>query len=138
MPGRARNVFGVICWVIAGFFSYTVCLLAFINQPLWPVKLTAMGIFLVPLVLFLLIAAWCRGFRQMGRELGIVLLSASGLSLMVVLTVVCIYASPETAKRMPPNGREMFSAIWSGVGCLVFYIGFGLILVLRRRSEEES
>ncbi len=134
MRGRVRSAFGIICWVIAGFFLYTLCILSFVNQPLWPMKLTVLGIFLAPVVLFLLIAGWCRGFSRLGRELGIVLLSAAGMSLFGVLTVFFMYASLETAKQMPPEVREMFSAIWFGIGCLTVCFVFGLILVLQRRS----
>jgi hypothetical protein len=134
MPSRARSVFGIICWVIAGFFLYTLCILSFVNQPLWPMKLTILGIFLAPVVLFLLLAGWCRGFGRLGRELGIVLVSAAGVSLLIILMMVCMFASPETAKSMPPNFREMFSAIWFGSACLSFFVVFGLILLLQRRS----
>ena len=136
MPGKVRNVSGIICWVIAGFFLYNVGILSFINQPLWPVKLAILGAFLVPVVVFLLLAAWCRGFSRMGRELGIVLLSAGGVTLFGVLMFVALYASPETAKQMPPNTREMFSAIWFGGGCLTLYLVLGLVLVLCRREPK--
>ena len=138
MPGRVRNVFGIICWVIAGLFLQDLCLLSFVNQPLWPMKLTTLGIFLALVVPFLLIAAWCRGFSRLGRELGIVLLSVAGISLLCILTMVCAFASPEMAKSMPPNFREMFNAIWFGAACLTFYFVFGLILVLGRRSSGEK
>jgi hypothetical protein len=138
MPSRVRNVFGIVCWVIAGFFLYSLCVLSFINRPLWPMKLAVLGVFLTPCALLVLIAGWCRGFGRLGRELGIVLLSAAGMSLLVVLMFVCIYASPETARSMPPDMREMFSAIWSGTLCLAFYVVFGLFLLRRRGSEATS
>jgi hypothetical protein len=134
MPGRVRSVFGIVCWVIAGLFLQDLALLSFINQPLWPMKLTILGVFLALVVPFLLIAGWCRGFSRLGRELGIVLLSVAGTSLLVILMFVCILASPEMVKSMPPNMREMVSAIWFGAGCVTFFVVFGLILALRRRS----
>ena len=138
MPGRVRSVCGIVCWVIAGLFLQDLAVLSFTNQPLWPMKLTILGVFLALVVPFLLIAGWCRGFRRLGRELGIVLLSVAGTSLLCILMFVCMFASPETAKAMPPNMREMFSAIWFGAGCVTFFVVFGLILLLGRRSSAKA
>jgi hypothetical protein len=146
MPGRVRGVFGIVSWVIAGLFLQDLCILSFINppfnqpvnQPAWLMKITILGIFLALATPFLLIAGWCRGFGRFGRELGIALLSVAGASLLIVLMMVCMFASPETAKSMPPNFREMFSAIWFGIACLTFYVVFGLILLLQRRGRESE
>lgn len=78
MPKAVRNVFGIIALVLSGFFFYTLNILAFINQPAWPVKFVIIAVFAIPAVVFLLIGISCRGFDKLRRDLGIVLLSAAG------------------------------------------------------------
>ena len=134
MSKGVSNVFGIIAWVISGFFFYCVNLLAFLNQPIWPIKTTIIVVFAVPAVVFLIIAVLCRGIDRFRRDLGIVLLATTGNNLLVIVSFICMLASPDIAKSLPPDFTKMFSAVFSGVACLTLYalIGGGLIFASRK------
>jgi hypothetical protein len=140
MPKPIRNVFGIIAYVCSGFFFYAVNIVAFVNQPLWPIKSTIILVFAVPAILFSVIGSFCRGFGHFQRDLGIVLLSAAANSILVILSFVCMFASPELAKSLPPDTLQMFSAITFGAASLALYIfiGLGLLLMSRKKNGENS
>ncbi len=140
MSRAVRNVSGIIAWAFSGFFLYALNLLAFINQPAWPVKVIIIAMFAVPAIVFLIIAAFCRGFDKVRRDLGIVLLSAAGMSGLLILFFVCMMASPDIAKFFPPDGIQMFSAVLSGFACLALYllVGLGLVLTRRKNGQESN
>jgi hypothetical protein len=128
MSKGVRNVFGIIALVFSGFFLYGVNLVAFINQPAWPIKTIVIAVFGIPAIVFLLIGVFCHGFNKFRRDLGIVLLSAAGMTALVILSFICMLA--------PPDMLRMFSAVLSGVVCLSLYIvlGLGLLFTLRKRA----
>ncbi len=137
MPKTVRNVFGIVALVISGFFFYAVAMMAFINQPAWPIKTVVVLVFVIPAVIFLLIGVWCHGFDKFERDLGIVLLAASANTLLVIFSFVSMLASPDVGKLLSPDSVQMFSAIWSGAFCLILYIvvGLALLLFLKRRQQ---
>ena len=68
--------------------------LAFVNQPPWHIKAVIIAVFSFPAVVFLLLGAFLRGFSHTRRDTGIVLLSASALSALAMLSFFCVWASP--------------------------------------------
>ena len=71
---------------MSAFFFYVVNILAFVNQPPWHIKAVIIAIFSIPAFVFLLLGAFIRGFSHARRDTGIVLLSASALSALVMLS----------------------------------------------------
>ena len=99
---------------MSAFFFYVVNILAFVNQPPFRTKSVIVGVFSIPAIAFLLLGTYFRGFRQVRRDTVVVLLSASAVAALVVLSTVCILASPETAKYFSPETLRFFSDITSG------------------------
>jgi hypothetical protein len=58
-------------------------------------------VFSIPAVVFLLLGAFFRGFSHTRRDTGIVLLSASALSALAMLSFFCAWASPDMAGIFP-------------------------------------
>ena len=83
------------------FFFDVVNILAFVNQPPWHIKAVIIAIFSIPAFVFLLLGAFIRGFSHARRDTGIVLLSASALSALVMLSFFCVWASPDMARYFP-------------------------------------
>ena len=139
MPKTVRNVFGIVALVISGFFFYAVAMIAFINQPAWPIKTVIVLVFVIPAAIFLVIGVWCHGFDKFQRDSGIVLVAAAANTLLVIFSFVSMLASPDVAKLLPPDSVKMFSAIWSGAFCLMVYIvvGLALLLLLKRRQQTK-
>jgi hypothetical protein len=69
---------------LSAFFFYVVNILAFVNQPAWHIKAVIIAVFSIPAVVFLLLGAFFRGFSHTRRDTGIVLLSASALSALLL------------------------------------------------------
>jgi hypothetical protein len=72
---------------LSAFFFYVVNNLAFVNQPPWHIKAVIIAVFSIPAVVFLLLGAFFRGFSHAQRDTGIVLLSASALSALAMLSL---------------------------------------------------
>ena len=130
-----RNVLSIVALVISGFFLYGSNLIAFINQPVWPVKTVIFAVFVTPALVFLLVGFFCRGFNNVRRDLGIVLLSAAGTAAFVVISFVCMWKSPDLAKQLPPNFFQLFGDFFSGVLCFSLYVALGLALLLTSRKR---
>ena len=135
MSKPVRNVFGIIALVISGYFFGAVDMLAFINQPVWPIKTIVIVVFGVPAIVFLLIGALCRGFDKVRRDLGIVLLSVAGMTALTIVSFICMLATPDIAKSLPPDSPKMFSTVFSGFSCLALYVLAGLGLVLTSQKQ---
>lgn len=128
-----RTVFGIVALVVSGFFFYAVAILAFVNQPIWPIKTIIIAVFSTPAVVFLLIGVWLHGFSKFRLDFGIVLLAAAGNMALGIFSYILLLATPEFAKQLPPDGRQMFSAVWSGGSCLIAYVAIGIALILLRK-----
>jgi len=136
MSRAVRNVFGIVALVISGYFFAAANMLAFFNQPAWPIKTIIVATFAAPAIVFFLIGAFCRGFDRIRRDLGIVLLSVAGTTALTILSFICMLASPDIAKSLPPDFTKMFGAVFSGFACLAIYVvvGMGLLLTSRKRA----
>jgi hypothetical protein len=104
-----------------------VNILAFVNQPPWHIKAVIIAVFSIPAVVFFLHGAFFRGFSHTRRDTGIVLLSASALSALAMLSFFCAWASPDMARHFSADTFHFFSDTVFGIVCLSLYvlIGFG-------------
>jgi 4-amino-4-deoxy-L-arabinose transferase-like glycosyltransferase len=143
-----RKVISIICYVIAGFFLYSVNLLAFINlsfppsenkPPLW-VKFAIMGVVCIPGVVALVIGLAISRFRYWKRDVGIVFVSGAGVTAFIVFSIVCFYLSPEFKKLFPDNNLALFSDIITGPSCILLFsaVGIALIKISRREGPNHT
>ena len=100
------------------FFFYVVNILAFFNEPPWKIKAVIIAIFSIPAFVFLPLGAFIRGFSHARRDTGIVLLSASTPSALVILSFFCVWASPDMARYFSAGTFRFFSDTGSGILCL--------------------
>jgi hypothetical protein len=122
-----KNIFGISTLALSAFFFYVVNILAFVNQPPWHIKAVIIAVFSIPAFVFLLLGAFIRGFSHARRDTGIVLLSASALSALAMLSFFCAWASPDMARHFSADTFHFFSDTVFGIVCLSLYvlIGFG-------------
>jgi hypothetical protein len=144
----SRKILSIIFYIIAGFFCYTTTLLAFIDTaavktttppPGW-LKLVIIGIFAAPALFALLIGLAITRFQRWKRDIGIVFISASGLTSFVTLTFICIFMSPDAKKYMPPDtpdpltlGGDWVTGAASTAACLVM----GVLLVVASTRKRK-
>jgi len=128
-----RKVFGIVLYVMAGFFVYMVCLLAFINQPLMP-KWGMVAGFTIPAVLCLCGGLTVNRFENWQRHSGIVLVTAAGFTCFLIFTFLCLLMTDEFKRMMQPDTLNFFSAYVSG-GTFVVITGALGILLLRSRTD---
>ena len=131
----ARTTAGILSFVVAGFFFYSLAMLAFISTPEWWIKVVIAGSSAVPAAIFFGLGAWCWG-RNVLQTLGIVFLSAAGMTGMAVLSFFAILMTPEYAVTLPPETRQLFSSVWTGAACLGGYVAVGLALLLAGRRTS--
>ena len=122
--------------MLSAFFFYVVNILAFVNQPPWHIKAVIIAVFSIPAVVFLLLGAFFKGFSHTRRDTGIVLLNASALSALAMLSFFCALASPDIAGYFSAGTFRFFSDTVSGIVCLSLYvlIGFGLLFIRRQSA----
>jgi hypothetical protein len=143
-----RKIISIIFYVIAGFFLYAVNGLAFINiaviktatpPPAW-IKLLVIGIFAVPALISLLIGLGITGFQQWKRDVGIVFVSAGGVTSFVAVTMACLFMSPESKRYLPPEAPDMsqfFGDLSVGILCIVMSIVLGALLIITSRQKRK-
>jgi hypothetical protein len=135
MPLRMRKVFSIICYVIAGFFFYMVCVMAFANAPSLGVKLgTLLGVS-IPAVVAHLVGLALSRFRNWRRDTGIVLLSAAGVSAFLVFTFVCMLMTEEFRKMMNPKTLTFFSDYLTGGGLTLGLLVVGWLFVWSGKAD---
>jgi hypothetical protein len=127
----ARNVIGIIFYVIAGFFFYGVGLLAFINMPdVGKFNFVIMGIFAIPALVCTVIGAVVHSSGNWKASAGIVLLSAAAFNLFVVMTLISLMMSPELEKLVPNNSLSMFTGYRSGFATMAVQVCTGGLLLI--------
>jgi len=133
-----NKTLSIICYVVAGFFFYTIMILSFVNEPPVSAKLAIMGVFAVPAAINLLIGLHVSRYGHWQRDLGIVLLSAALFTIFLVLTVACMLATPEFTQQFPDNKIGFFSDYVSGTLCIAAFLSIGGWLVWRTRNRETN
>jgi hypothetical protein len=133
-----RKASSVILKVIAGFFFYMVCLLAFVSEPRAGAKLGILIGFSVPAVAALSGGLALTRFRNWRRETGIVLLCASGFTAFLVFSFACLLMTEEFRRMMRPDTMTFFSDYLTGGGGIVGLTILGLILIKANKKRAEQ
>jgi hypothetical protein len=135
-----KTVFKIICYVVAGFFIYAVCLLGFTSMPQMSVRMKC-GImvgFSVPAIIALAIGLGLSTRRW--RDVGIVFLSAGGFTLFLVGTMAVNLQDAEFRKLLPPEVQASFAAYGCGFGMIAAVLVIGAVCLtygLRRVRAVE-
>ena len=120
-----NKALSIICYVVAGFFIYTIMILSFVNEPPASAKLAIMGVFAVPAAISLLIGLYVSRYAHWQRDVGIVLLSAALFTIFLVLTVACMLATPKFTQQFSDNKIGFFSDYISGTLCIAAFLSLG-------------
>ncbi|MEJ2157724.1 MAG: hypothetical protein P8X96_20540 [Desulfobacteraceae bacterium] len=131
-----RKTISILVYILGGFFVYTVCLLAFVDDPeIGAYKFAIMGGFSIPAFIFLIVgAAICR-FQNWKFSMGIVLLSVSGFNLLGFITVICILFTPEFMENFPSNPFTFFGGYVSGLSVMLILAGLGGLLIKTNKHK---
>ena len=133
-----RKVLSIILNIIAGFFFYGLSLLGFTNEPLTGVKWGIMIGFSVMAVVALCGALALTRFRNWRRDTGIVLLSASGFTVFLIFTFICLLMTEEFRKMMRPDTLAFFSDYLTGGAIIVGFAGLGCVLLKTNKGSAEQ
>lgn len=132
-----RKVCSVILKVIAGFFFYTVSMLAFVSEPSTSVKLIILAGFSLPAVIALICSLALTSFRNWRLHTGVVLLSTSGFSTFVIFTFTCLLMSETFPKVGGTNTLTFFSDYLTGGSVIVGLAVLGWVLVAANTGISE-
>jgi Mn2+/Fe2+ NRAMP family transporter len=124
-----RNLFSIIFSVIAGFFFYMVSLLGFVNEPPAGTKWLLMLIFIIPAVTALCIGLALKGFRNWRKNTGIILISASLLTIFIAFTIACLMLTEEFRQMMKPDTLAFFSDYMTGIAVILGFVIIGWLLI---------
>ncbi|WP_018247527.1 hypothetical protein [Orenia marismortui] len=132
-----RKIFGIAFYIMAGFFLYSVELLAFLNEPMYPIKLILLGVLGVLTVVFTVIAILIYRSGKWRKNLGILLVSASGFCVFVIFSFFCFLLTPEFRESIPDGQLTLFSNYGSGflfVGVIIL-VGVMLIKIDNKKDK---
>jgi hypothetical protein len=144
-----RKILSIVFYVIAGFFFYAVNGLAFVNiaavktatpPPAWT-KLVVLGSFAVPALISLLIGLAMTRFQQWKRDVGIVLVSAGGVTSFIAVTMACLFISPESKRYFPPDTPDMsqfFGDLTAGIVGIVTSMALGVLFIITSRRNKRA
>jgi len=133
-----RKALSVGLYVVAGFFFYTVSLVAFFTVPSPTAKCLLIVGISVPAVLALGAGLAIGRFRNWMRDAGTVLLSAAGFSVAVIFTFTCLLMNRELRQMMPPSILTSFGDYLTGTAVIVTLIAGGVLLVMGSNSKDRS
>lgn len=134
----ARRAISIACYVVSGFFFYTVCMLAFVDEAPPLAKLALTGGFCIPALIALGAGLACVRFQNWEREVGIVITSVGSFSLFSVLTMVCLFMSPEFKEFFPDVRTDVFGDYVSGIGCMAALGTGGILLIKTSKRNDEN
>lgn len=123
-----RKASAITLYIAAGFFIYTICLLAFVSQTLAN-KWGIIAGFSLPALVFLCVGLAVSRFHKWKRDVGVVLLSGAGLATFITLTFVCALTSDEFKAMLQPDTLQFFSAYTSGTLSILTTAAVGIILL---------
>lgn len=131
-----RSAFGIVLYVVAGFFVYMVCMLAFMNLPAIP-KWRMVAGFTIPAVLSHCGGLAVDGFRNWRWHTGIVLVTAAGFVCWLIFTIICAMMEDEFRQLIRPETLNFFNAYGSG-GMFVAITGsLGMLLLATGKDPAE-
>lgn len=129
----------VLLYIISALMLYCAMLLAFLSGSLAATKWWIFGLFAGLGALPLFGGLALKRFRTWKRDIGIVLLSASGVATTVALIIMCIYLDDEMKKIFSKqiDSEVMFTDYVSGGSVIVAGALLGWLL-LRSRPATAS
>lgn len=135
----AGKIISIIFYTIAGFFLYGSCVISFFgNSPYFPyfIKIAITCGFSIPGLIALLIGLAIRRFRTWKRDIGIILLTSAGLTLMVVFTIFCMLLSSDFEEFFPRANINFFNDYLTGFSCIILLILFGILLLIKSKKSN--
>ena len=127
-----RRLFSILLYVIAGLFLTTEAMVAFVQAQPDTSKLEMLAFmapfFLVPLALGALASPGARL-----REIGIVLIAATGWSLLTILSFIYVATKPDTRDLLPADTIELFGDHLTGALYLAAMAAIGVALLFSGR-----
>jgi hypothetical protein len=133
-----RKVISIILYVVAGFFIYMDCVLAFINEPPPLTKFGMMAGFLVPGLIAQMGGLALNQFHNSRKITGIVLLSGAGFTAFLVFTFACLLMTDEFKQIMKPDSLKFFSDYVTGACFIFLTAACGLLLLLLGRKHPQT
>jgi hypothetical protein len=124
-----RKIFGIILYIIAGFFLYGVNLFGFARVPTPAAKWGIMAVLAIVAALALAVGLALARFRNWRRDAGIVLLGTSGFTAFVAFTFLCLFLTEEFRELMRPDTLRFFSDYATGIAVTIVYAGVGWSLL---------
>ncbi len=132
------KVSSIILKVVAGFFFYMVCVLAFVSEPPKVLKLGILIGFSIPALIALGGGLALTRFRNWRRDTGIILLCASGFTAFLIFTFACLLMTDEFRKMMRPDTMTFFNDYLTGGVVIVCLAVLGWILVKSNKGRAEQ
>ena len=132
-----RNFFGIVLYIFAGFFVYGVSLMSFVNQSFEGKWVIIVG-FSLPALFFLSMGLTVNRFQKWKRDIGVVLLSGSGVTIFVVFTFVCLLMTDEFKEMMKPDTLDFFSGYTSGIIFILSVATLGIALLKSEKKTESG
>lgn len=129
------KLLSVLLKIVAGFFFYMVCVLAFISEPKMLFKCGMLIGFSIPALIALVSGLALTRFNRWRRDTGIVLLSTAGFTAFIVFSMVCMFSSDEFRRLMPPNSMSMFGDYVTG-GAVI--IGFAISGWMLQKADSKK
>lgn len=122
-------MFSIICYVVAGFFVYGLCLIAFFKFPSVGTKLGVLGGCALAAMLPLAVGLMVSGGAKWRRDVGIVLLSGSGFTALLFLMMLCFSLDPAFKEFFPNAELDAFSDYTAGLICIGICAAAGIVLI---------
>jgi hypothetical protein len=122
-------VFSILCYVVAGFFVYGLCLIAFFKFPSVGTKLGVLGGCALAALVPLAVGLMASGGAKWRRDVGIVLVSGSGFTAFLCLIMLCFSMDPGFKEFFPEPKLEVFSDYVAGFISIGICAGSGVVLI---------
>ncbi len=97
-----------------------------------------MGLFAGPALLSLLGGLYFSGFRNVERDIGVVLLSGAGAVGLGALTFLCMVMTPEVGDQISTDKLQVFGDLTSGIGYLLLLAMLGSVLIWTSGPARKS
>ena len=98
-------------------------------------KIAIMGGFSIPGLIALAIGLALRRFLTWKRDVGIVLLSAAGLTVLVAFSMLCLFLSPELKEFFPDVKINFFNDYITGLSCIIIFLFIGIFLIKKSKIK---
>ena len=131
------RLLSIILYVIAAFLFHTLAAVSFVNRPPLIAKVVILSVFAVLASIFLVAGLVASRFTMWKRDIGIVLVSASLLTASIVLTFVCMLATPEIRPKFPDEQLAFFSDYRTG-GSVIALMGLGGAALIWKSAARDS